>query len=254
MTEARTVAYGPHPSQVVDLYRPARGTVDADTRVTLLHGGFWREAYDRRHLAPLAAALAGEGVEVALAEYRRVGGGGGWPHTFDDVVRALDAGRTGAARRHVLVGHSAGGHLALWAASSPMTAGVALDHVVAVAPVADLGRARALGLSAGAVRELVAPAEEAHADPMRLLPPRVPVTLLHGSDDEDVPVALSSAYAGAARAVGAAVAFAVLEGADHFAPVTPGTPACARLTAAVLSQSPDGLESPARPAIEDKKR
>ncbi|GAA3055620.1 hypothetical protein GCM10020000_42430 [Streptomyces olivoverticillatus] len=67
------MAYGPHPSQVVDFHRPPGAP--ARTRVTLLHGGFWREAYDRRHLEPLARALAARGLEVALAEYRRVGGG-----------------------------------------------------------------------------------------------------------------------------------------------------------------------------------
>ncbi|MEU5051966.1 alpha/beta hydrolase [Streptomyces sp. NPDC021096] len=237
---AVTVAYGPHPSQVIDLYRGG----PAALRVTLLHGGFWREAYDRHHLAPLAAALAGRGAEVVLAEYRRVGGGGGWPATFDDVVRALEAGERActAASRHVLVGHSAGGHLALWAASSPLAAGVRVDHVVAVAPVADLARARALRLSGGAVAELVGPGEEAAADPMRLLPPRAPVTVLHGTEDEDVPVALSRAYAGAAGA-----ALELLEGAGHYEPITVGTPECARLLAVTGGNS-------ARPAIEDKKR
>ncbi len=229
---AVTVTYGPHPSQVIDLYRGG----PAALRVTLLHGGFWREAYDRHHLAPLAATLAGRGAEVVLAEYRRVGGGGGWPATFDDVVRALEAGeRACTASRHVLVGHSAGGHLALWAASSPLAAGVRVDHVVAVAPVADLARARALRLSGGAVAELVAPGEEAAADPMRLPPPRAPVTVLHGTEDGEVPVGLSRAYAGAA---GAGVTLELLEGAGHYEPITVGTPECARLLAAVLSPPP----------------
>ncbi|MEU7136710.1 alpha/beta hydrolase [Streptomyces sp. NPDC046261] len=231
VSEAVTVEYGSHPSQVVDLYRGGPSA----PRVTLLHGGFWRETYDRHHLAPLAAALAGRGAHVVLAEYRRVGAGGGWPRTFDDVVRALEAGGSACpARRHVLVGHSAGGHLALWAAASPRAARVRVDHVVAVAPVADLARARALRLSAGAVAELVGPAEEALADPLRLPPPRVPVSLLHGTRDEDVPVALSRAYARTAGEAGAAVTLELLEGADHFAPVTPGTPECARLMDAVL--------------------
>lgn len=229
---AVTVAYGPHPSQVLDLYRGGPAAI----RVTLLHGGFWREAYDRNHLAPLAGALAGRGAEVVLAEYRRVGGGGGWPATFDDVVRALETGeRACTAPRHVLVGHSAGGHLALWAASSPRAAGVRVDHVVAVAPVADLARARALRLSGGAVAELVGPGEEAQADPMRLLPPRAPVTVLHGTADEDVPVGLARAYA---RAAGAGVTLTVLEGAGHYEPITPGTRECARLMSAVFSPPP----------------
>ncbi|MZE78653.1 alpha/beta hydrolase, partial [Streptomyces sp. SID5475] len=82
----RTVRYGPHPSQLIDYHLPD-GT--PGLRVTILHGGFWREAYDRTHLSPLAAALAREGCAVALAEYRRVGGGGGWPATFEDVSRIV---------------------------------------------------------------------------------------------------------------------------------------------------------------------
>ncbi|MFI1970096.1 hypothetical protein BLA24_18740 [Streptomyces cinnamoneus] len=235
MTRVETVAYGPHPSQVVDFHLPARGAAP-DVRVTLLHGGFWREAYDRAHLVPLATELAERGLEVALAEYRRVGGGGGWPETFDDVVRAAGTRRDApAARRHVLVGHSAGGHLALWAASSPAAGAVAVDHVVALAPVADLARARELGLSRGAVGELVAPDREHAADPMRLPPPRVPVTLVHGTRDEDVPVDLSRAYARAARAAGAAVELTVLEGAGHYEPITPGTPGCAAWAASLTT-------------------
>ncbi|MEV5237781.1 prolyl oligopeptidase family serine peptidase [Streptomyces cinnamoneus] len=220
------IAYGPHPSQVVDVHAPAPGTARG-TRVTLLHGGFWREAYDRHHLAPLAAALAGQGLEVALAEYRRVGGGGGWPETFDDVVRAIGTARRSAAApaRHVVVGHSAGGHLALWAASAAATG---VDRVIALAPVADLARARALGLSGNAVAALVAPEQEHLADPLRLPPPRVPVGIVHGTDDEDVPVDLSRAYAAAARAAGAAVDLTVLAGAGHYGLITPGTPECDR--------------------------
>ncbi|MFE7121635.1 alpha/beta hydrolase, partial [Streptomyces sp. NPDC057654] len=145
----RTVRYGPHPSQVIDVHdaRGARGG-GPETVVTLLHGGFWRQAYDRTHLSPAAAALARHGLTVSLAEYRRVGGDGGWPGTFDDVVRAVEAGadRGGPGTRHVVAGHSAGGHLALWAASRrrlPADSrweeadGPRIDRVVALAPVAD---------------------------------------------------------------------------------------------------------------------
>ncbi|GAA0469562.1 alpha/beta hydrolase [Streptomyces sp. NPDC046215] len=220
-----SVTYGDHPSQVVDIYRPAG---PPHTRVTLLHGGFWREAYDRCHLSPLAAALAAGGVEVFLAEYRRVGGGGGWPETFEDVARvAADAGR-GAPGRHVLAGHSAGGHLALWAAGA---AGVPPCEVVAVAPVADLGRARTLRLGAGAVDALLGGAYRPEADPVRLPPPRGPVTLLHGGADPHVPAALSTRYTAAARAAGGEITHRELPGVGHFTPVTPGTPACAELLA-----------------------
>lgn len=157
----RTVAYGPHPDQIVDVYEPRAGdggrAAARGPLVVLLHGGFWRAAYDRRHLSPLAAELAGQGLPVALAEYRRVGAGGGVPQTFEDVTAAIGAAHAalakGAADPGVVVaGHSAGGHLALLAAARP---GTPVTRVLAVAPVADLARAHELGLSDGAVAELL---------------------------------------------------------------------------------------------------
>ncbi|NGO69749.1 alpha/beta hydrolase, partial [Streptomyces boncukensis] len=137
----RQERYGPHPSQVIDLY----GTDAAGPRIVVLHGGFWREQWDRTHLTPFAAALAGRGFPVALVEYRRVGGDGGWPATAEDVAAALRhlGGPAGA-----LVGHSAGGQLALWAAAQGEHTAA---RAVVVAPVADLARAHELRLSDGAV-------------------------------------------------------------------------------------------------------
>ncbi|MEK2476596.1 alpha/beta hydrolase family protein [Streptomyces noursei] len=222
----RTVAYGPHPDQVVDLYGRWPGT---GPLVVLLHGGFWRAAYDRRHLSPCAAELARRGLPVALAEYRRVGAGGGAPQTFQDVTAAVaTATAAGAApggppRELVLVGHSAGGHLALLAAAHPGP----VTRVVAVAPVADLARAHELGLSGGAVAELLGAGPGfagrlADADPVRHPPAGVPVTLLHGTADPDVPPDLSRRYAAAHPA---ATALRELPGTGHYAPLTPGTDA-----------------------------
>ncbi|MEK8171822.1 alpha/beta fold hydrolase [Streptomyces sp. M19] len=88
--------------------------------VVLVHGGYWRQKYDRTYLAPFAVELAGRGLPVALVEYRRVdGGSGGWPGTAEDVAAAVAAVRAHpatAGRPLVVVGHSAGGQLALWAA------------------------------------------------------------------------------------------------------------------------------------------
>ncbi|WP_181766949.1 alpha/beta hydrolase family protein [Streptomyces albidus (ex Kaewkla and Franco 2022)] len=209
----RTVAYGEHPSQVVDFY----GVGAKGPRVTVLHGGFWREAYDRTHLSPFAAALAERGMAVELVEYRRVGGGGGWPVTALDVGSALEL----LGPPDVLVGHSAGGQLALWAASARPHAA---DRVIAVSPVADLERAHRLRLSADAVSgflggEAWLPDLLPEADPMRLLP-RVPVEILHGTADDVVPPELSRRYANdwGAR-------LHLLPGVGHYAPFTPHTPA-----------------------------
>ncbi|MFC5719573.1 alpha/beta hydrolase [Streptomyces gamaensis] len=268
-----TVAYGPHPDQVVDFYLPRR---PSGLRVTLLHGGFWRAAYDRRHLAPLAAALAARGAETALVEYRR--GPGAWEAAAEDVLRATRCAAPygpGGARRHVLVGHSAGGQLALWVGTvcaggpvppyGPLRADAAgsagphagpgdtgacapppVSRVVAVAPVADLLRARDLRTGGGAVEDFFGPGTgertgerpgEAprpadrlrEADPVRLPPPPVPVVLLHGTADPDVPPELSLRYVSAQRAAGGDVTLHTLDGVGHYAPVTPGTPACERL-------------------------
>jgi acetyl esterase/lipase len=211
----RTVAYGEHPSQVVDFY----GSGARGPRITVLHGGFWREAYDRTHLSPFAAALAERGTAVELVEYRRVGGGGGWPVTAQDVAAALEL--LGAP--DVLVGHSAGGQLALWAAAR--TDGTGAARTVAVAPVADLALAHRLRLSDGAVSEFLGGEPSSvdrllpEADPMRL-PPRGHVEILHGMADEVVPPALSRHYAD-----GWGARLHALPGVGHYAPFTPGTPA-----------------------------
>lgn len=219
----RTVPYGEHPSQVVDFY----GTGAPGPRVTVLHGGFWREAYDRSHLSPFAAALAERGLRVELVEYRRTGGGGGWPGTAQDVAAALDLPGGPPA---VLLGHSAGGQLALWAASDRERAA---DRVVVVSPVADLERAHLLRLSNGAVGEFLGGEAQLRerlpkADPMRLLP-RVPVEILHGTADDVVPLELSRRYANdwGAR-------LHLLPGVGHYAPFVPGTPAFGVLADAVM--------------------
>ncbi|MEE4594170.1 alpha/beta hydrolase [Streptomyces sp. DSM 41524] len=180
----RTAAYGEHPDQVVDFYLPPPGT-DGVARpaplVLLFHGGAWRAPYDRRHVSPFAAFLAGRGLAVASVEYRRGGAdparAGRWPETFDDIAVAVDTvpglarelGLPGAdPDRVVLTGHSAGGHAVLWAAArhrlpsgTPwhLPSPSPLRGVVALAPIADLATARALDVCSGAVDELLGEGE-----------------------------------------------------------------------------------------------
>ncbi|MDT0446673.1 alpha/beta hydrolase family protein [Streptomyces johnsoniae] len=165
----------------------------------LIHGGFWRPEYDREHTRPLAAALRGAGWTAASVEYRREPGD---PHaTTADVRAALDRlpGELAAAGapfdgRILLVGHSAGGHLALWAAAAHPPDGLA--GTLALAPVADLRLAHRLGLDDGAVADFLGgpPDDAAALDPVRLPAPTTPVALAHGTDDIRVPPALSTAY------------------------------------------------------------
>jgi acetyl esterase/lipase len=207
-----TLRYGTHPDQVVDLtfpVGPARPPL-----VVLLHGGFWRVAYDRAHVRVVADALTAEGFAVANVEYRRVGGGGGWPSTFADVGAAIDAVQVALADRVDLgsvayVGHSAGGHLALWAAvRDQLPAGAPgrterpplVRGVVALAPAADLAAVDRLGLSDGVVRELLGgspttvPDRFAATDPAVLGTPAATTVVVHGPLDDVVPVEVARSY------------------------------------------------------------
>jgi acetyl esterase/lipase len=216
LTESNTtVRYGDGPDQLLEIW-PGAGVP-----VLFLHGGFWRARYDRSHARPLAADLARHGYRVFLAEYRRIGQpGGGYPGTLDD---ALSAARTvvDLAGPPVLAGHSAGGHLALWLAGRVPSRGV-----LALAPVADLAEGYRLGLSSGAVGELLGGAPDevpdryADADPMAHLPAPVPVTVVHGDADDTVPVDLGRRYVAAA---GGAARLVELPGVDHYAVITPGS-------------------------------
>ena len=149
--------------------------------VVLLHGGFWKTAYDRTHTRPMARALAGRDCLVATPEYRRVGPGGhgGWPATGADVEQAVSAlpellagiGLDPAATAGPLrvTGHSAGGHLALWLASRARDAGLPVERTVPLAPVCDLREAIDRGLGSDAARAFLGRVDPDEADPMVLL-------------------------------------------------------------------------------------
>ncbi len=192
----RTFRYDDRDDAVVDVHRPPE---EARGLLFLIHGGFWKQEWDRTHLHPMARALADEGWLVALPEYRRVRGGGGWPVTGDDVRRAFEAlpaitGELGVETpRTVVSGHSAGGHLALWLAAT----GVPMDRAVALAPVCDLREAIRLGLGGHATEALLGDVDPSEADPMTLLDvrPEASVAIVHGLEDTNVPVALSRGFA-----------------------------------------------------------
>lgn len=237
------VRYGRHADQVVDVLAPDGTGLPL---VVVVHGGFWRQQYDRGHTAPQCAALATEGYAVAAVEYRRVGGGGGWPETFTDLAEGLDAlpgllGGTIDPQRVVLMGHSAGGHLALWAASRHRLPEGSPGHratplpvrgVVSLAGVADLGWAVAAELGDGAAEALLGVPPEAdpegryaRADPARLLPTGLRAICVHGGLDEHVPVDCAMAYVAAAMEAGDPAELRVLDWEDHFSLVTPGSAA-----------------------------
>jgi acetyl esterase/lipase len=232
----RTTAYGPHPDQFLELTLPA-GSGPAPVAV-VLHGGFWRAAYGIELARPLAADLARAGWAAVAVEYRRVGSGGGWPATLDDVAAALDAladlpGRLDLADVTV-VGHSAGGHLAAWAAGrGRLPAGapgagprVRVSAAVLQAGVLDLARAAEQGLGRRATQEFLGgepgdvPGRYATADPVRLLPTGAEVLCVHGADDDVVPPEQSERYAAAATAAGDRVQVRPVAG-GHREPIDP---------------------------------
>ena len=246
-----TVAYGDHPEQLADLRRPA-GTGPARPLVIVVHGGFWRAEYDRSHTGPMAAALAALGYPVAQVEYRRTGQpDGGWPHTLTDVLTGVAALPELAAAAMpnrvapvppILVGHSAGGHLALYVAAH---APAAVGGVLALAPVADLAEAYRLDLDAGAVAALLGggpadvPDRYAAADPSALVPIRVRSVVVHGALDRQVPVTMSRAWVAAARAAGSPVTLVELPECEHFGLIAPDSAAWPRVVDALRSLHDD---------------
>lgn len=190
--------------------------------VLLIHGGFWRPQYDRAQTGPMAAELAALGWTVASIGYRRIPGSP--DATVADVVLALERLPSQVAHhdgRVILIGHSAGGHLALLAAARHATP--ALSGVLALAPVADLQMADGFALGNGAVRAFLgaAPAARVDLDPRQLERPTVATSFVHGEDDAVVPLAISESY----QATHATIRLVPLEACGHFALIDPLSPA-----------------------------
>jgi acetyl esterase/lipase len=187
------IPYGIDASQFFELWHPEQAVAGF---AVFVHGGFWRAKYDLSHANPFCAALAARGIITANLEYRRVGQpGSGWPGTFEDVAAGLKAALKHVGSAAVVVGHSAGGHLALRLASEP----VPLKAVIALAPVSNLRLAYELNLSNGAVVEFLGGTPEAmsgrydeacastHASSARRV-------IVHGTRDEDVPIDITRAF------------------------------------------------------------
>lgn len=235
-----THSYGASRECVADLRIPG---VPPRGCAVLLHGGYWRDAFRRDLMDPLAEALTARGLVTWNVEYRRIGSGGGIPETLDDVAGAIDCvaalsdAQPSGFGPLVLVGHSAGAHLALCAAgrhrhrSSPVVAPAA---VVSLGGVCDLEAAALLGLSAHAAVDFAGaspaawPLLYAEASPPRLLPLGIPTLLVHGTADDSVPPELSAALHRRARDAGDAADLMLLDDVGHFEPIAPGSDACHR--------------------------
>ena len=247
--EPLTLAYGDGPDQVADLRVPV-GDGPFPVAV-MLHGGFWRNVWTRDLMDGISVDLSQRGWATWNVEYRRLGNGGGWPATLEDVADAIDALAPLAADFRLdldavsTVGHSAGGHLALWAAarsSLPLDAPGAVPQVrirtaVGLAPMADLAAGYRAGLGSDAVAAFLeaspdeAPERYATSSPSELVPCGVRQLIVHGDIDDHIPVALSREYAGRAADAGDAVVYHELEDADHFVLIDPAGGAWSKVAA-----------------------
>jgi acetyl esterase/lipase len=188
--------------------------------IALIHGGCWRRRYGRSLMRDLERDCRARGFAVHNLEYRRLGrfGGGGWPHTFDDVADAVAAIDGPVAT----VGHSAGGHLAVWAASLPNVVAT-----VSQAGILDLREASRLGVCGGQVDRLMRGRADLYtqASPIERLPLSRPALLVQGLDDQIVPPELARGYHAAATAAGDTCELVELAGVGHFEHIDPATQA-----------------------------
>lgn len=233
-------AYGGDQSQFGELYLP-EGERRPGT-VVIIHGGFWKAEYDLDLGRPLAADLVARGYPVWNLEYRRVGNGGGWPATLEDVAAGIDnlAGLDVDNSRVVAIGHSAGGHLAVWAGGrgklrdgAPGAAPrVSLTGVVSQAGVLALHSCAARALGGDAARMLMGgmpdelPDEYRIADPLAAVPIPIPVMCVHARADDVVPIGQSVEYVTAATAAGGTATLHEVAG-DHFTLIDPTSAAWA---------------------------
>jgi len=258
-----TLSYGDDDQHQVDVWLP-RGSGPFKT-VLLVHGGCWTTGIaDRTLMNWIAADLRDAGYAVWNVEYRGVDRpGGGYPGTFADVAAAADALAANATRfqldaRHVVaVGHSAGGHLALWlAARHRLPVGgalhrahpLAIAHVVSLGGLPDLEAAAAdpdQGCGAEVIARLVGSPTPAHPDVYadtsvpRLLPLGVPQDLVNGTADGIIPQRLGTGYAAQARQAGDTVSLRFVPATGHVELIAPETAAWAeakRLIAAAFRQ------------------
>ncbi len=236
------VAYGSDPNQFVEVRLPH--TKGPHATLLNIHGGFWRAKYDLAHTGHLCEALRASGMAMFNIEYRRVGNvGGGWPGTFEDIRSAYRFLHQESSHfnldldRLAVMGHSAGGQLALCLAAHEQT----IRRAISLAGVVDLKKAFALHLSNDAVAEFLGGKPDAvaehyrEADPMELSIPHARQWLLHGSEDDTVPPAFSRDYAEIKRKSAETVQLNAISHAGHFDLIDPASEAFQQVRSTVLT-------------------
>ena len=220
------IAYGPEPLEFGDLrVPPGEGSFPL---ALVLHGGYWQAIYNLIHTGHMCEALRDAGIASWNLEYRCLGvPGGEWPAAAEDLDRALahrDQLPFDHDGRTVLVGHSAGGQLALWAAKRTGL------PVVALAPVSDLRDAVERRGPESAPARFMAAEHFADGSPLELLPLGARQIVIHGEADDDVPHSMSIRYVEAAQGEAELVS---LPQTGHFEPIDPRAPAFAQTLAAI---------------------
>lgn len=253
---SRHVAYGAAPSQFAELFQPA-GDGPFPVAV-IIHGGCWtREFGGITQMRNMAGDLAGQGIAVWNVEYRRYDEeGGGYPGMYHDVASAMDRLRALASEhrldlsRIVLVGHSAGGHLAQWAGSRarlPRGSPLYVADPLPVATVISLGGLADLRNEAALIKnscdrdtaQLAGVASNGRPDvfadtsPAEMLPSGVRTVLIHGELDTIAPLRAGHDYARRARAAGDAAEVIVLPGGSHYDEVAASSPSWSIVSAEI---------------------
>jgi acetyl esterase/lipase len=229
---AQRIHYGELPLQYADLRRPARHPVGT---LVLLHGGYWMPGYGLDQLDPIANLMTRAGWATWNVEYRPIGDGGSWPDPMTDVALAVDLLETrGLADNVVLLGHSAGGQLAVWAASrTARTPGgppkVRPAGAISLSGVLDLTHAAGTPGSAEPVTAFAGgspagqPEHYALSDPALLVPAACPVWVVHADDDQVIRADQGTSYVARAKAAGGQVELVDVPG-DHFTLIDPRAP------------------------------
>jgi acetyl esterase/lipase len=228
------IAYGKDPHQFGELRLP--NSPGPHPVAVIIHGGCWMAEYGLSYMGHLSASLTKVGVATWNIEYRRIGNeGGGWPGTFQDVAQGTlylrDLAKTYPLdlNRVVVLGHSAGGHLALWLAAQKQ---LQLRGVLPMAAITDLRRK---GTACdGSVERLLGGAPNDPASPIELLPIRLRQTLIQGETDKIVPPEMAKVYADRAKQQGDDIKLVVIEKAGHFELVDPESFAWPRVRDEVL--------------------